>query len=239
MEGAGVVIHDAQYTPEEYPSKKNWGHSTYEYAVELAAAASVRELVLTHHDPTHDDTFVEMVEKRAREHAKKLGDVVDVCCAYEGLNLTVAPHGVQHLTGSPAAPRASPDLVRGRLVLVVDDDPDIRALAHLALSQDGHTVIEAASGQEALALVDGQTPDLIVLDLLMPGQGGLEVLEILRSKPATAALPVVVLTAMDDEANIRAGFELGATDYVTKPFSIPQLAARVRACLKRRGSGVT
>jgi len=173
------------------------------------------------------------VEKRAREHAKKLGDVVDVCCAYEGLNLTVAPHGVQHLTGSPAAPRASPDLVRGRLVLVVDDDPDIRALAHLALSQDGHTVIEAASGQEALALVDGQTPDLIVLDLLMPGQGGLEVLEILRSKPATAALPVVVLTAMDDEANTRAGFELGATDYVTKPFSIPQLAARVRACLKR------
>ena len=104
MEGASVVIHDAQYTPEEYPSKKNWGHSTYEYAVELAAAASVRELVLTHHDPTHDDTFVESLEKRAREHAKKLGNVVDVCCAYEGLDLTVAPHGVQHLTGSPSAP---------------------------------------------------------------------------------------------------------------------------------------
>jgi two-component system phosphate regulon response regulator PhoB len=77
------------------------------------------------------------------------------------------------------------------------------------------------------------------LDLLMPVQGGLEVLKILRSNPVTAALLVVVLTAMDDEANTRAGFEFGATDYVTKPFSIPQLAARVRACLKRSGRGVT
>jgi DNA-binding response OmpR family regulator len=78
-----------------------------------------------------------------------------------------------------------------------------------------------------------------VLDLLMPGQGGLEVLGILRSKPATASLPVVVLTAMDDEASTRAGFDLGATDYVTKPFTIPQLAARVRACLTRGATRAT
>jgi two-component system, OmpR family, phosphate regulon response regulator PhoB len=118
-------------------------------------------------------------------------------------------------------------------ILVVDDDPDIRALARLALTQDGHSVIEASSGQEALALIDAQVPDLLVLDLLMPAQGGLEVLSIIRSMTATAGLPVVVLTAMDDEANTRAGFEAGAIDYVTKPFTIPQLAARVRACLTR------
>jgi len=88
-------------------------------------------------------------------------------------------------------------------------------------------------------LIDAHAPDLLLLDLLMPGQGGLEVLRILRSRPATAALPVVVLTAMDDEANTRAGFELGATDYVTKPFTIPQLAARVRACLTRSASEAT
>jgi DNA-binding response OmpR family regulator len=76
-------------------------------------------------------------------------------------------------------------------------------------------------------------PDLLVLDLLMPEQGGLEVLQILRSQPATALLPVVVLTAMGDEINTRSGFALGATDYVTKPFSSPQLAARVRACFAR------
>ena len=67
----------------------------------------------------------------------------------------------------------------------------------------------------------------------MPEQDGLEILRILRAQPATAQLPVVVLTAMDDEANTRAGFALGATDYLTKPFSVPQLAARVRACLAR------
>jgi CheY-like chemotaxis protein len=239
MAGARLVIHDAQYTPEEYLSQKNWGHSTYEYAVGLAAAAGVRQLALTHHDPTHDDAFVDEVEKRARGYAEQLGYAVRVCCAYEGLDLAVEPHGVRQLAGTPLAPHSGRDALRGSRVLVVDDDPDIRALANQALSQDGHIVIEAASGQEALALVDAQAPDLLVLDLLMPGQGGLEVLKILRSRPATAALPVVVLTAMDDEVNTRAGFEFGATDYLTKPFSIPQLAARVRACLTRTGSGVT
>ena len=239
LEGAGLVIHDAQYTPEEYPSRKNWGHSTYEYAVELAAAAGVRQLVLTHHDPTHDDAFVEEIEKRARECAKQLGGVVEVCCAYEGLNLVVEPRDAVRLAPMPSAPHEGRDPQRGRRILVVDDDPDIRALANLALSQDGHIVVEASSGQEALAAIAAQAPDLLVLDLLMPVQGGLEVLKILRSNPVTAGLPVVVLTAMDDEANTRAGFEFGATDYVTKPFSIPQLAARVRACLKRSGTGVT
>jgi len=238
LEGAGLVIHDAQYTPEEYPSRKNWGHSTYEYAVELATAAGVRQLVLTHHDPTHDDAFVEGIEKRARECAKQLGGVVEVCCAYEGLNLVVEPRDAVRLALMPSAPHEGRDPQCGRRILVVDDDPDIRALANLALSQDGHIVVEASSGQEALAAIAAQAPDLLVLDLLMPVQGGLEVLKILRSNPVTAALPVVVLTAMDDEANTRAGFEFGATDYVTKPFSIPQLAARVRACLKRSGTGV-
>jgi CheY-like chemotaxis protein len=239
MADAGLVIHDAQYTPEEYPAKKNWGHSTYEYAVDLAGAARVRQLALTHHDPAHDDGFVEEVEKRARGYAMQRGHRVKVCCAYEGLDLTVEPHGAEHLADTPLAPHSGREALRGSRILVVDDDADIRALANLALSQDGHVVIEAPSGREALALIDAQAPDLLVLDLLMPGQGGLDVLRILRSRPATATLPVVVLTAMDDEINTRAGFEFGATDYVTKPFTIPQLAARVRACLTRSGSRVT
>jgi CheY-like chemotaxis protein len=239
MAGAGLVIHDAQYTPEEYLSKKNWGHSTYEYAVGLAAAAGVRQLALTHHDPTHDDAFVEAIEKRARGYAEQLGYAVQVCCAYEGLELAVEPHGVRQLASTPLAPHSGRDALRGSHILVVDDDPDLRTLVNKALSQDGHIVSEASSGQEALALIDAQAPDLLVLDLLMPEQGGLEVLKVLRSRPATAALPVLLLTALDDEVNTRAGFDLGATDYLTKPFSIPQLAARVRACLARTGSGVT
>ncbi len=237
MAGAGLVIHDGQYTPEEYPSKKNWGHSTYEYAVGMAAAAGVRQLVLTHHDPIHDDAFVEEVEKRACGYARQRGYNVQVCCAFEGQDLAIEPHGVPQLT--PPVPHSGRDTLQSRRILVVDDDPDIRALANKALSQDGHIVTEAGSGREALALIDKQAPDLLVLDLLMPVQGGLDVLKILRSRPATAALPVVVLTAMDDEVTTRASFEFGATDYLTKPFSIPQLAARVRACLARTGSDVT
>jgi CheY-like chemotaxis protein/phosphoribosyl 1,2-cyclic phosphodiesterase len=235
MAGAGLVIHDAQYTPEEYLSKRNWGHSTYEYAVGLAAAAGVRQLALTHHDPIHDDAFVEAIEQRARGYAEQLGYAVQVYCAYEGLELAVEPHRVRQQASTPLPPRSGRDALRGSRILVVDDDPDLRALVHKALSQDGHIVSEASTGQEALALIDTQAPDLLVLDLLMPKQGGLEVLTVLRSRSATAALPVLVLTALDDEGHTRAGFELGATDYLTKPFSIPQLAARVRACLSRRG----
>ena len=175
----------------------------------------------------------------AGESAKQLVTVGRACGAYEGLELAVEPPGARHPAGAPLAPHSDRDAMRGARILVVDDDPDIRALANLALSQDGHIVIEASSGPEALALIDARIPDLLVLDLLMPEQGGMEVLKILRSKPATAALPVVVLTAMDDEITTRAGFEFGATDYLSKPFSIPQLAARVRACLTRTGSGAT
>jgi len=239
MTDAGLVIHDAQYTPEEYPAKKNWGHSTYEYAVDMAGAARVRQLVLTHHDPAHDDHFIEDVEKRARRYATQRGHDVEICFAFEGLEVTVAAHAVEHLADAPPAAQADRQALVGIRILVVDDDPDIRALARRALTQDGHIVNEASSGKEALALIEAEAPDLLVLDLLMPEQGGLEVLGILRSMPATAALPVVLLTAMDDEASTRAGFELGATDYVTKPFTIPQLAARVRACLTRGGPRAT
>jgi hypothetical protein len=84
MQGADIVIHEAQYTPEEYPAKRHWGHSTYAYVVELAAAAGVRRLYLTHHDPSHDDAFLAGVEKRARELAERLNSPLEVHCAYEG-----------------------------------------------------------------------------------------------------------------------------------------------------------
>ena len=89
MKHADLLIHDAQYTPEEYPGKKNWGHSTYQYAVELAASADVRRLALTHHDPTHDDPFLERIEQSARALARQRNLALHVFCAYEGSEVEV------------------------------------------------------------------------------------------------------------------------------------------------------
>src|SRR5213596_1279257 len=88
---ADLVIHDAQYTPEEYGPKKTWGHSTYDYVVQIAAAAGVRRVALTHHDPSHNDHFVADIERKARTLALQLGTGLDVFCAYEGCELVLEP----------------------------------------------------------------------------------------------------------------------------------------------------
>ena len=91
MADADLVIHDAQYTPEEYGPKKTWGHSTYDYVVQIAAAAGVRRVALTHHDPSHNDHFVADIERKARSLALQLGTGLDVFCAYEGCELFLEP----------------------------------------------------------------------------------------------------------------------------------------------------
>jgi ribonuclease BN (tRNA processing enzyme) len=89
MQGADVVIHEAQYTPSEYPSKRHWGHSTYVYVVNLAVLAGVGRLFLTHHDPSHDDQFIAGLEKEAQELARTLNSKLEVSCAYEGCEISV------------------------------------------------------------------------------------------------------------------------------------------------------
>ncbi|HEV8243993.1 MAG TPA: response regulator [Nitrospirales bacterium] len=232
MAGADLVIHDSQYTPEEYASKKTWGHSPYDYVVEVAAAAGAQRVALTHHDPDHDDHFVAEIERKARAVAERCGSTIEVFCAYEGCVVDLAPRCVLEPVSS-ATPLSTPVAQRSFRILVVDDDPGIRLMAVLALKQDEHTVIEASSGSEALRLINEQKPDLIVLDFKMPDMDGIEVLKILRAKRETARLPVLILTAMTDEVSTRAGFDAGATDYLGKPFSIPQLTTRVRACMAR------
>jgi DNA-binding response OmpR family regulator len=118
-------------------------------------------------------------------------------------------------------------------VLVVDDHADTLALAARALEGDHHRVYRATNGPDALRMIAERIPDLVVLDYKMEGMDGMAVTKALRANAATRRLPVLMLTAMTDEASTREGFEVGATDYVTKPFSIPQLTSRVRACLAR------
>ncbi len=123
----------------------------------------------------------------------------------------------------------------GRIV-VVDDDPTVADVVERYLVRDGHTVLSARDGNEALRLIAAHPPDLVVLDLMLPGIDGLEVCRRLRER---WPIPVVMLTALGDENDRLAGFEIGADDYVTKPFSPRELAMRVRSVLRRaRGAGL-
>ena len=117
----------------------------------------------------------------------------------------------------------------GRIV-VVDDDPTVADVVGRYLARDGHTVECVHDGQEALRRIAEQRPDLVVLDLMLPGMSGLEVCRRLRER---WPVPVVMLTALGDETDRLAGFEIGADDYVTKPFSPRELAMRVRSVLRR------
>ena len=118
-------------------------------------------------------------------------------------------------------------------ILVVDDEPDILELVQYNLSKAPYDVVGVASGEEALAQARTTPPDLIVLDLMLPGVDGLEVCKALKRDTRTAAIPIVILTARGEEADIVAGLELGADDYLTKPFSPRVLLARIRAVLRR------
>jgi DNA-binding response OmpR family regulator len=115
-------------------------------------------------------------------------------------------------------------------ILLVDDEESVRKLLTYPLERDGYRVIQARDGEEALARFDGEEVDLVVLDLMLPKLDGLEVCKRLRER---SSVPIVMLTARDDELDKVLGLELGADDYITKPFSIREFRSRVRALLRR------
>jgi two-component system phosphate regulon response regulator PhoB len=129
-------------------------------------------------------------------------------------------------------------MTRPSRVLVVEDEQDIAALIKHALERAGDAQVEiVGTGDAAVRAAAAQPPDLVILDLSLPVLSGSEVCRILRGRPETAAIPIIILTARTSEADRVAGLDMGADDYVTKPFSLRELSARVRAGLRRRAAG--
>ena len=129
-------------------------------------------------------------------------------------------------------------MTRAPRVLVVEDEQDIAALIKHALERSGDAQVEiVSSGDAAVRAATAQPPDLLILDLNLPVLSGSEVCRILRGRPETAGIPIIILTARTSEADRVAGLDMGADDYVTKPFSLRELSARVRAVLRRRAAG--
>jgi phosphate regulon transcriptional regulator PhoB len=120
-----------------------------------------------------------------------------------------------------------------RKILVIEDERDIRELVRVNLEAEGFSVLEAGDGELGLALVKRERPAAVILDLMLPGLGGLEVCRRIRGSEVTSRVPVVILTARSAEADKVVGLEIGADDYVTKPFSPRELTARVKAVLRR------
>ena len=118
-------------------------------------------------------------------------------------------------------------------ILIVEDDPDIAELVGRYLDKAGFITEVVASGREALVAIAARPPELVVLDLMLPHVDGLEVCRVLRANEATAAIPIIMLTARAEESERIVGLELGADDYLAKPFSPNELVARVRALLRR------
>jgi two-component system phosphate regulon response regulator PhoB len=122
-----------------------------------------------------------------------------------------------------------------RTILIIDDEPDLLKLLDYNLTRADYLALTARDGPSGLALARKHAPDAVVLDVMMPGMDGWEVLKALRADPATARLPILMLTAKAEEADRVLGLELGADDYLTKPFGVRELLARVKALLRRSG----
>ena len=146
------------------------------------------------------------------------------------MNLSAAATIMDMTKNVPSVPR----------VLVVEDEPDIAALIAYQLTREGFRVETAGTGPEALQSVARDIPDLVVLDRMLPGLGGDEILKRLKEEPGTSSIPVLVLTAKREQEDRIKGFELGADDYLTKPFSPRELVLRVQAILRRvQEAGIT
>lgn len=130
-------------------------------------------------------------------------------------------------------------MVEKKSVLVVEDEEDILALLQFNLIKAGYEVDCATDGEEGLQKIAEKQPDLLLLDLMLPGIGGLEICRQVRSEEKTAKLPIIMLTARGEEADVVQGLELGADDYMTKPFSIKVLLARIQTVLRRNSEGKT
>ena len=124
-------------------------------------------------------------------------------------------------------------------ILVVEDEPAIQELIALNLEQAGQHPVMAASAEEGLRRIEEELPDLVLLDWMLPGQSGIELARRLRADARTKALPIIMLTARGDEEDKLRGLETGADDYITKPFSMKELQARIKAVLRRRATEIT
>jgi diguanylate cyclase (GGDEF)-like protein len=231
LKGANLVIHDAQYTDAEYRDKVGWGHSSLEYAVDVALAAGVERLVLFHHDPAHDDAMMERMEAMARDHVGRRGQALEVLAAREGLELEV--HGS---SAAPDMEEASAlqhrQIIGGRVLLVSRNEPEVAEIEEV-LGDDRLVFLRETNLDAALSRGAELLPDIAIIDRELLDGNGDTVLDLLRDRLGRRNFPIVVLADSSIPSDAVYRGEASWTDYLSKPFSPPMLRTRVRAWLAR------
>ncbi|HEV8230629.1 MAG TPA: response regulator [Candidatus Limnocylindria bacterium] len=231
LAGADIVVHDAQYGIADYPSRAGWGHSTVEYAVDVALAARAKTLVLFHHDPGRDDAGIDDLAAVAERRVAASGLALRVVAAAEGEELLLAegahPRSVDVVAPQPAT---MPDRAR---ILVADDDVALVRILETVLRGDGYDVESAFDGMELVKKATATSYDLVLLDIQMPHMDGLSASRQLRALDGYRDTPLVVLTARTRQDDMAMAFAAGISDYIRKPFALPQVRARVRSWLAR------
>ena len=234
LEGADLIIHDAQYSNEEYAGKIGWGHSTVEYATDIALSAGSSRLALFHHDPAHDDVTVARLEAMARERAAATSRSLEVFAAAEGLALDVRGSGRQGPVPAVTAIRRPP--MAGKRVLVVSSSETEIATIGQMLAEDNLVLLPTSDKRTALASVAEVLPDLAIIDERLPDGAGADLIQPLRARMDRPDLPIILLTEGMDAADKACIGGAAAADYLAKPFSPPMLRTRVLSWLTRAPS---
>ena len=227
MKDADLVIHDAQYSAEEFKTKRSWGHSPVEYVTDVAIAAGAKRLALFHHDPAHDDSTVQRFEKLARDQAASRGSDIEIFAAAEGQQIDVVGKGLGTTTTELPAKKQRP--IKGKRLLVVAGNPAELNSITSTLAEDELVITPASNGGEALKIAPNLGLNMIIVREDRSGTESRYV-RMLRNACGKPDLPVLLLTDQSNE--IRDGQDV-ATDYLTMPFSPPMLRGRVRAWLAR------
>jgi phosphoribosyl 1,2-cyclic phosphodiesterase/DNA-binding response OmpR family regulator len=235
---ADLVIHDTQYTAADYPAKVGWGHSTVEYAADMAMAARARRLALFHHDPLRDDAAVERIVAIARERIAASGALLDVFAAAEGqavdLGQPAVPAPAAQPMAAPAVAAPAPAML-GQSVLIAAADARIAAVLTEAVCEDGLRPLRATDGETALRLVRSERPGLLIAERHLPGRDGIKLCQEVRADAdlETRDTPVVLVAATEDHADVAAGCAAGVSDWLIEPFSSAYVRTKVRAGLLR------
>lgn len=237
LAGADLVIHDAQFTLNEYHSKIGWGHSTVEYAVAMCRAAGAAQLALTHHDPLRTDDAIEQIVKNTLGDQEGIVPAPHIFAAAEGQVLELkaseeaSPSPRQAMSSEPWILDA-PALVNPTLLMAVEDRVAAQTIRQAAQADD-IVVLEAASFAEALATERSVQPSLIILERRRGDSDALELFKKVRGAEEGRADEIPIIIVADDEEAL-AWTKAGVTDWLIKPFSSAYARTRIRASLLRR-----